>query len=76
MNGAEMPRRNKTGVNRPFTFNKSCQNKRSYKSEQEASNVAEIQMLEDMNLELAVYKCNECTFWHLTRRVSKRGNSI
>lgn len=63
-----MPRRTKR-INKPMPmisfFN--CNSKRKYRSENEATRVAEIQMLADMNLELSVYKCDSCRFWHLTR---------
>ncbi len=63
-----MPRANKTIKHKPYTLLFSCKNKRPYKNEKDAQNIAEIQMLENINLELAVYKCSECNFWHLTRQ--------
>lgn len=63
-----MPRRNKPIQHKPYIHTMSCQEKRRYRSEDEAKKVAEIQMLRDMNLELSVYKCPECLGWHLTRR--------
>jgi rubrerythrin len=49
----------------------SCQAKRRYKSEKEALKIADLQMLQNMSLELAVYKCDICGFWHLTRKIPK-----
>ncbi len=65
-----MPRRNKSVKNQQFVFFETCRTKRRYNNEKEAQKIAEIQMLENMSLELAVYKCNECKFWHLTRTSS------
>lgn len=67
-----MPRRNQRVPHKPFVLHISCLDKRKYRSENEAKNIAEIQMLENMSLELSVYKCNECAFWHLTRNVANR----
>lgn len=66
-----MPRRNKPQKHRPFTFYTSCQVKNRYKNENEALKAAEFQMLQDMRLELSVYKCDVCRFWHLTRQKSE-----
>jgi rubrerythrin len=66
-----MPRRNNIEKHQPFIFNGSCQNKRRYKTEQEARKMADLQILEKMNLELSVYKCDICGFWHLTRKSPK-----
>jgi hypothetical protein len=62
-----MPRKNKTIQHRPYLMNQLFCSKRNYKNEKEAQNAAELQMLKDMNLELSVYKCNLCKYWHLTR---------
>ena len=67
-----MPRHNNTEKHQLFTFHFSCQNKRRYKTENEALKAAEFQMLQDMNLELSVYKCNDCSFWHLTRQIHRQ----
>lgn len=40
--------------------------KKSYKTEDEAKKTAEIQMLVNQGLELKVYKCDLCNYWHLT----------
>jgi len=62
-----MPRRNKSQKNNPFISYESCHNKRRYINEKDAQKIAELQMLENMSLELSVYKCDACKFWHLTR---------
>lgn len=69
-----MPRRNKTLSHKPFLFYKSCLNKKNYKNEKDALAAAEIQMLKNMSLELSVYKCNDCKYWHLTRQVNNKNN--
>jgi hypothetical protein len=62
-----MPRHNQYTKHQPFVLHKSCDSKRSYKNEIEAQKIAELQMLENINLELSVYKCDSCKFWHLTK---------
>lgn len=65
-----MPRRNKIEKHEPFRLDISnCQKKRHFKSEKEAIFAADFQMLQDMNLELSVYKCSDCNLWHLTRNI-------
>ena len=63
-----MPRKNKIQRHKPLTFYMSCLSKKRYKSEKEALDTAEIQMLQNIGLELSVYKCDTCKYWHLTRR--------
>lgn len=46
---------------------RNCQSKSWYKTESEALEAAELRMLDNMSVELAVYRCNICTNWHLTR---------
>jgi hypothetical protein len=70
-----MPRRTNVEVHKPFIFYQSCQDKHKYKNEKEALAAAEMQMLRNMSLELSVYKCNDCRYWHLTRQI-KRDNNI
>lgn len=67
-----MARKNKTTKHQSFTINNLFCNKRRFRNEKEAQDAAEIQMLQDMNLELSVYKCDLCRYWHLTRNVDKR----
>lgn len=67
-----MPRKNKTTKHQPYTFNNLFCVKRKYKNEKEALSAAEFQMLQDMNLELSVYKCDLCKFWHLTRNIDNK----
>jgi hypothetical protein len=66
-----MPRRNHQKPHTPFTPAKACSDKRPYRSEREALNAAELQMLAHPALELSVYKCDQCSNWHLTRRTPK-----
>jgi rubrerythrin len=65
-----MPRHNKNPKHPKTTFSILCVSKKRHKSENEALKTAEIQMLQNSGLELSVYKCDTCGFWHLTR--SKR----
>lgn len=51
-------------------------NKKNYKNETEAQRMAELQMLENMSLELSVYKCNLCKYWHLTKSADKKVNKF
>lgn len=46
----------------------SCDKKRGYKTEKQATSAAELQMLMNQGLELSVYKCDVCSMWHLTRK--------
>ena len=70
-----MPRKN-----RPIKYTRSsvtinnCDSKRRYNSEREAINTAEYQMLINQNLELAVYKCDMCFKWHLTRQTKQENH--
>lgn len=63
-----MPRRNNTQPHQRFEFVSACANKRRFASEKLAREAAEHQMLVKPELELAVYKCELCGGWHLTRR--------
>lgn len=67
-----MPRKNKSSKNSRSNFNHLFCVKRKFRNEKEAHNAAEFQMLQDMNLELTVYKCNLCASWHLTRKVDEK----
>lgn len=62
-----MPRKNKTIKHQPYPIDRLFCVKRRYRNEKEAQQAAEFQMLKDMNLELSVYQCNLCKYWHLTR---------
>lgn len=46
--------------------------KRRYRNEKDAGDAAEFQMLQDMSLELSVYKCDLCKYWHLTRSITNK----
>jgi hypothetical protein len=63
-----MPRRNNTIVHARFHFANNCDRKRRFAREKEALDAAEYQMLITPSLELAVYKCDLCGGWHLTRQ--------
>lgn len=65
-----MSRKNKTIRHQPSSNRIIC-NKRCYRNEKEAQNAAEFQMLENMSLELSIYRCNLCRYWHLTKKNSK-----
>jgi len=67
-----MPRNNKSIRHQPFSINGLFCTKRKYRNEKEAQEAAEFQMLHDMNLELSVYKCDLCRYWHLTRNTSDK----
>lgn len=63
-----MPRKNKALPHQPYQRRSSCDTKRRYKTEQEATKIAEYQMLLHPDLELSVYHCQDCGGWHLTRQ--------
>jgi hypothetical protein len=63
-----MPRRTKSTPHQPFRFGSSCEQKRRFGTERQAKEAAEYQMLIKPDLELAVYKCELCGGWHLTRQ--------
>jgi hypothetical protein len=65
-----MPRKNKAPEYQKTNFYIQCISKKRYKNENEALKTAEIQILQNSGLELSAYKCDNCSFWHLTR--SKR----
>ncbi|OIP85825.1 hypothetical protein COV88_02265 [Candidatus Saccharibacteria bacterium CG11_big_fil_rev_8_21_14_0_20_41_19] len=64
-----MPRRNKPikHVYRNVKPGATCDSKRQFINEREAVKAAEFQMLVNLNLELAVYQCDACFKWHLTK---------
>ena len=63
-----MPRKHKPTPHVPFTAIQSCQTKRQFKNEPDATKAAELQMLMHLDLELSVYLCDQCKYWHLTRQ--------
>lgn len=63
-----MPRRSETPKHQPFRFGSNCESKRRFDTERKAQEAADYQMLMKPELELAVYKCELCGGWHLTRR--------
>lgn len=52
----------RTPIARPITY---C-TKRNFKNQHDAQKAAEFHMLENMQLELSVYQCDMCQYWHLT----------
>ena len=63
-----MPSKNKSISHQTYAAEGIFCTKRKYRNEKEALKAAEFQMLQDMSLELSVYKCDLCKYWHLTRR--------
>lgn len=61
-----MPRKNPPTKHARYKPSQSCQDKTGYKTQHDAENIAEIQMLKDMKLTLQVYRCDLCKKWHLT----------
>ena len=62
-----MPRRNKQIKHTRLKQSNNCRPKRQYLNKRQAKDTAEYQMLINPNLELAVYQCNFCLKWHLTK---------
>ncbi|MFZ2545090.1 MAG: hypothetical protein WAW80_03880 [Candidatus Saccharimonadales bacterium] len=62
-----MPRRNRPIKNTPFVSTNNENNKTRYDTKQKAEKAAELRMLENMNLELTVYRGNDGG-WYLTSR--------
>ncbi len=65
-----MPRKNKTIKHHSLPTEKFLCDKKRYKNEKDALDAAKNQTLEKMSLELSVYKCDLCGYWHLTRSVN------
>ena len=65
-----MPRKNKSIKHQQFSTSLFQCTKKKYKSENEAKDAAQFQMLENISLELSVYECDICKYWHLTRNVN------
>ena len=53
-------------THKEYAFHLPCEGKNQYKTEAEAQDAAEFHMLEDMTVELAIYKCTICGYWHMT----------
>jgi hypothetical protein len=66
-----VPRRNKIVKHQLFSKDSLVCNKRRFRGEKEAEEAAEFQMLENMNINLSIYKCDLCGYWHLTRSNKK-----
>lgn len=67
-----MPRPRRQKERRVFLADFGCMNKRRFKTEALAIDAAEFRMLENMSVELEVYQCYNCQFWHLTRQKRDR----
>lgn len=62
-----MKRPDKTKT-RLHSFALPCKGKKQFETKQEASEAADFHMLENMNIDLSVYQCDRCHYWHMTRR--------
>jgi hypothetical protein len=67
-----MPRPRRRKDRAIFTPDLNCLNKRRFKTELEAIDAADHRMLENMTVELDVYICPNCRYWHLTRRIKEK----
>jgi len=65
-----MPRRNKRIKPLATSVQADCTSKRRFNNEQSSLKAADDQMLINMNIELRVYKCDQCNGWHLTRNLN------
>ncbi len=62
-----MPRKNRQIKHIPLQMINSCDSKRKFKTEKQAREAAEYQMLLTLGLEIGVYQCQMCRMWHLTQ---------
>jgi hypothetical protein len=69
-----MPRRhtNKKHAPLPSGAVSTCDQKKRYRNQDDAQKAAELSELRDLSLELTVYQCPYCRFWHLTRKQPER----
>jgi hypothetical protein len=67
-----MPRINRIVKHQPLIISKFACNKKRYQNARQAQDAAEFQMLENMNVNLSIYKCDLCSYWHLTRNIDKK----
>ncbi len=67
-----MPRKNRSIKHQPYSANLPSCGKRRFNNANDAQAAAEFQMLQDMNLELAIYQCDSCRHWHLTRNTDNK----
>jgi hypothetical protein len=63
-----MPRRQKPIKHLPFQPNMSCEQKRRFKSENEALKALELAELMDVHVTLYTYQCPYCQGWHLSSK--------
>ena len=62
-----MPRRTKQGFDtKSYRFDLTCEGKRFFRTEAEALEAADMRMLENMSVTIAIYQCATCRNWHLT----------
>lgn len=66
-----MPRKNHQIPHKKQNYVAGCHGKRKFKTEREALAAADYQMLVKPRLELAVYHCDFCNHWHLTRQITR-----
>ncbi|UTX50995.1 hypothetical protein KI440_02195 [Candidatus Saccharibacteria bacterium TM7i] len=63
-----MPKSRRTRTHKEYAFHLPCEGKNRYDTEKEASDAADFHMLENMNIDLMVYQCAICGYWHMTSR--------
>jgi hypothetical protein len=51
-----------------YSFQLPCRQKQMFATEALALTAADFHMLENMSIELDVYRCEVCLFWHLTTK--------
>ena len=61
-----MKRPDKT-KDRLHSFIVPCEGKKRFETEADAIDGADFHMLENMNIDLSVYQCHICHYWHMTR---------
>lgn len=54
-------------VHKEFLYYLPCEGKNQYQTHEAAQVAADFHMLENMNIELEVYECTTCGYWHMTR---------
>lgn len=61
-----MPRSRRPNSHKEYTYFLPCEGKNQYETEIAARDAADFHMLENMNIDLDVYHCHVCRFWHMT----------
>ena len=67
-----MPRKNRVVKHQPLSIDKYDCDKKRYQNDRQAQDAAGLQMLENMNINLSIYKCDLCGYWHLTKCTDKK----